>query len=103
MVKEERSLRTRLAAGSKRRIARRIKRRFQLQALQRIATSSRRAKALEHLPLNTKEEDRENCELNRLERFEADTMPSHSSIFYILLRPQLTPPAASSSSASAAQ
>jgi hypothetical protein len=32
MVKEERSLRTRLAAGSKRRIARRIQRRFPFQA-----------------------------------------------------------------------
>jgi hypothetical protein len=32
MVKEERSLRTRLAAGSKRRIARRIQRRFLFQA-----------------------------------------------------------------------
>ena len=58
MVKEERSLRTRLAAGSKRRIARRIKRRFRLQALQAARDVIAAGKAMKRLALNTKEEDR---------------------------------------------
>jgi hypothetical protein len=58
MEKEERSLRTRHAAGSKRRIARRIKRRFQLQAERAARDDYAADKALKRLPLNTKEEDR---------------------------------------------
>jgi len=101
MVKEERSLRTRLAAGSKRRIARRIKRRFRLQAshadLRAIAVCGK----AEALTADYEHEEDRNVRLKCLARFEADSMPTYSSIFSILVRPP-HPRVEPSSSASAA-
>ena len=87
MVKEERSHRTRLAAGKKRRIARRTKRRFPHQAVARRPSKAQFCNGFELNRLNTKtspEATRPNC----LKLIEVYAMPTHRSVRSDLLVPQ---------------